>query len=93
MGFGTDLRKLRKARGYTLRNFAKIANISPTYLSKLEHEEFPPCSAETIARMAELLEIDPDITCLKAGKIPHWIKNLLFTAPINCIKLLKQIKE
>lgn len=92
MGFGNDIREMRKAKGYTLRAFAKLADISPTYLSKLEREHFPICSAEVITRMSELLGIDPDVTSLRAGKIPQWIKNVLFAAPINCIKLLKQIR-
>lgn len=92
MGFGNDIKKIRQAKGYTLRAFAKLADISPTYLSKMEHETLPPCGAEAIARMADILGIDPDVTCLKAGKIPNWIRERLFTSPIDCVHILKDLK-
>ncbi len=92
MGFGNDIKTIREAKGLTLRGAALKYGISATYLSKIEREEFAPCGADKIGKIAEVLELDPDVTCLRAGKIPHWIKNLLFTAPVNCIALLKEIE-
>ena len=40
--FGTTIRDLREAQQISLRKFADKVGISPTYLSKIERDEFPP---------------------------------------------------
>ncbi|MGE3776318.1 MAG: helix-turn-helix domain-containing protein, partial [Pirellulaceae bacterium] len=34
--FGTYLREKRVAKGYSLRKFAELVDVSPTYLSQVE---------------------------------------------------------
>ncbi len=90
MGFGKDLKAAREKKGLTLRYVALQAGISATYLSKIEREEFKPCGVEKLTKIAEVLELDPDVTCLKAGKIPHWIKDIIFSLPEKCIEFFKR---
>ena len=54
--FGTMLRERRIAKGYSLRKFAELVDVSPTYLSLVEtgKAEYPP-SAERVRVMAEVL--------------------------------------
>ena len=67
--FGAHIRDLREAREISLRKFADRAQISPTYLSKVERDEFPPPGEETVRRIAEILGEDPDELLALAGKV------------------------
>ena len=40
--FGEFVRRERKAKEIGLREMAKMIGVSPTYLSKIERDEFPP---------------------------------------------------
>jgi len=94
MGFGRDLRQMRLQAGFKLRPFAKKVGISATYLSKIEREEFLPPSAEILINMAKLLNINPDVTCLRAGRVPPWIKDIMISdQAIFCIDAFYKIKS
>lgn len=67
--FGGVIRKLREDAGISLRKLAKLLEMSPAYLSKLERDLLPPPSEEYICSMASILEEDPDILLAKAGKV------------------------
>lgn len=54
---------------YSLRRFAKRVGISPTLLSQVENEEFPPPKAETVAAIADALGLDRDALLTKANRI------------------------
>ena len=92
MGFGKNLRKLREAKDTTLRQFAMQCDVSVTYMSKIEREDFPPPSAQTIQRIADVLGIDGDLMALGAGKIPEWMKDILFTEGAACAEAMREIK-
>jgi len=62
--FGKRIRELREAKkrtnpAFSLRRFASALEVSATFISKMETGQFDPPSAETIKKMAELLEADP----------------------------------
>jgi transcriptional regulator with XRE-family HTH domain len=44
--FGQVLREARLAKGITLRKFAEMVGISPTYLSQVEQENVDPPTAQ-----------------------------------------------
>jgi transcriptional regulator with XRE-family HTH domain len=46
--FGKRIRDLRTKRKVSLRAFARQVGMSPTYLSKVEREEFPPPAEEKV---------------------------------------------
>lgn len=56
MEFGYKLRQLRNAKGYGLREFAKVVKKSPSYLSNIERGVVPPPSAEVVKQIAEELD-------------------------------------
>ncbi|MCC5829267.1 MAG: helix-turn-helix transcriptional regulator [Phycisphaeraceae bacterium] len=69
--FGSLLREKRLAKGYSLRKFAELADVSPTYLSQVEQGkvERPP-TAERLRKMAELLGENANQWIAMAGRLP-----------------------
>ena len=93
MGFGTNLRKLREAKDISLRQFAMRCDMSGTYLSKIEREEFKPPSANMILRIADELGVDGDLMAVEAGKIPKWMKDLMLIEGAACVAAMREINE
>jgi transcriptional regulator with XRE-family HTH domain len=67
--FGDVLREKRIAKKFSLRKFAELVGISPTYLSQVEQSNIDPPTAERVQRMAELLEENPDELIALAGRV------------------------
>ena len=67
--FGATIRELREKQGMSLRKFAAAVDISPTYVSKIERDEFPPPGEERILTMAKILGQDSDWLLGLAGKV------------------------
>lgn len=55
--FGKRLRQLREGKGVSQEELSKLAGFDRTYVGKIERGERNP-SLETIAKLAEKLEID-----------------------------------
>jgi transcriptional regulator with XRE-family HTH domain len=68
--FGDLLRATRVAKGYSLRKFAELADMSPTYLSQVEQGkvERPP-TADRVETMAKLLGQNVDEWIALAGRV------------------------
>ncbi|MGF7185099.1 transcriptional regulator with XRE-family HTH domain [Desulfitispora alkaliphila] len=71
---GNKIRLLREQRGYTLSRFAKIVNISISYLSEIEREAKQP-SLKTVSKIAEALNI-PKNQLIKTTKLDSLGKKL-----------------
>lgn len=61
--FGERVRSLREEKkradpAFSLRRFAAAIDVSPTFLSRMEHGEFAPPAPDKIVRMAMLLGVD-----------------------------------
>ncbi len=48
--FGESLRERRLAKGYSLRKFAELVGVSPTYLSQVEQGNVVPPTAERVSK-------------------------------------------
>ena len=68
--FGQLLREKRIEKGFSLRKFAGLVGISPTYLSQVEQDNVDPPTADRVKRMAELMEESPDEWTAFAGRVP-----------------------
>ena len=93
MTFGQRLKELRKARGMTQTELARKADISFTYVSKLETGAMSPPRQNIILALAQALEIneaDTDKLFGLAGKIPP---ELLEHIDIQIIDILRSLKE
>ncbi len=58
--FGQTIRAWREEKQIGLRKFADQVGMSPTYLSKIERDDFPPPGEEKIQAIAKALERDAD---------------------------------
>lgn len=67
--FGESLREKRIEKGFSLRKFAQLVGVSPTYLSQVEQGNVDPPTADRVQRMAELLGENPDEWIALAGRV------------------------
>lgn len=67
--FGATVRRLREEKKIGLRKFAAMVHMSPTYLSKVERDEFNPPSEEKIKAIAEALGEDTNRLLALAGRV------------------------
>lgn len=96
MTFGTRIRQLREARGFSLRQLAKAIPIDPTYLSRVENEALPAGQSpkeETILRLAAVLEEDGDVLLGMAGKISPDIQAVIAKRPRMFAALIRKLRE
>ncbi|MCL4742827.1 MAG: helix-turn-helix domain-containing protein [Phycisphaerales bacterium] len=91
--FGQLLRETRVKKGYTLRKFAEMIDVSPTYLSQVEQGkvERPP-TAERVRKMAELLDENPDEWIGLAGRVPDDVNDIIRSEPEAMPALLRAAK-
>jgi len=76
--FGLTLKALRKERRITQRELAEKVKKDFTYISKMENGQLKNTpSAETIIRIAEILETDADRLILLAKKVPEKIRKTI----------------
>lgn len=79
--FGQTVRRLRKAKGFSLRKFAGIIGMSPTYLSRIERDEFAPPAEEKVIAIAEALDQDRDELLALAGRVASDLPDIIKRHP------------
>ena len=85
------LREKRVEKGFSLRKFAKLVGISPTYLSQVEQGKIEkPPTAERVKKMAELLGENPDEWIGLAGRVPDDLSEIIQRQPTELPKLLRE---
>ena len=91
--FGPLVRQKRLDKGYSLRKFAELVGVSPTYLSLVEKGkvERPP-TAERVRKMAELLGESPDQWIALAGRVPEDLNEIIRSEPEAMPELLRAAK-
>jgi transcriptional regulator with XRE-family HTH domain len=67
--FGTFLWREREAKEIWLREMAKKIGVSPTYLSKVERDEFPPPTEDKVRKITGILELDADELLTLTGRV------------------------
>jgi len=76
-----------------LREFAREAGLSPTYISRVENgKENAPKKAETIVKLAEALGEDPDFLLACAGVVSPEVRERMKRNPRLFAKLVKLLK-
>ncbi len=96
--FGSYVRKrreelLKRSPDFTIRKLAARLGIQPSYISKVEREEVPPPSEETIIRLAEVLQENPDILLALAGKVSADLREVIVKRPKLFADLIRQLKD
>ena len=91
--FGEVLRKKRLEKGYSLRQFAKLIDVSPTYLSLVEQGkvERPP-TADRVRAMAEQLGENADQWIALAGRLSEDLADIIKSEPEAMPALLRAAK-
>jgi transcriptional regulator with XRE-family HTH domain len=91
--FGDLLRATRVAQGYSLRKFAEMIDVSPTYLSQIEQGKVQrPPTAERVRVMAEKLKQNPDQWIALAGRMPDDLTDIIKKEPVEMPALLRAAK-
>jgi transcriptional regulator with XRE-family HTH domain len=88
--FGRVLREARLAKGITLRKFAEMVGISPTYLSQVEQDNVDPPTVERVKKMAELLGANSDAWTALAGRVPEDLLGIIQKEPTAMPELLRE---
>jgi HTH-type transcriptional regulator, competence development regulator len=91
--FGDIVRELRLKRNISLRKFAEMMKISPTYLSKIERNEIPAPAEDVVRRMAEALHQDPDSFLAEANRISSDLEPIIKARPKVLAALLRSTKN
>ena len=86
------LRKRRLERGYSLRKFAKMVGISPTYLSQVEQMNVDPPTADRVRRMAEILGESVDEWTALAGRLTEDLPEIIHESPTDVPDLLRTVR-
>ena len=96
--FGAYLRAAREQKrssdpGFSVRQLAGRIGIQPSYLSKVERDEQPPPSEETIKSLAAELDEDPDVLLALAGKVSAELQAIVRQRPKLFAELIRQMKD
>lgn len=98
MSFGDFLRQRREAKrttdpSFSVRRVAASIGVEPSYLSKIERDEQPPPSEETIVALARELDEDPDVLLGLAGKVSKELQAIIRKRPQLFAQLIRQLKN
>jgi transcriptional regulator with XRE-family HTH domain len=92
LSFGETVRSLREQKKITLRKFADMVGITPTYLSKIERNEFDPPAEDKIRTIAKLLDQDVDLLLALAGKVSSDLGDIIQKHPREIAAFLRTAK-
>ena len=90
--FGAFVRREREAREIGLREMAKMIGVSPTYLSKVERDEFAPPAEDKVKAIAQVIECDADDLLARAGRVSTDISDIIKRHPVQLAALLRTTK-
>ena len=87
--FGAFIRRRREEREIGLREMAKLIGVSPTYLSKVERDEFAPPTEEKVRAIAAIIDCNPDELLALAGRVPSDLADIIKRHPVEISALLR----
>jgi transcriptional regulator with XRE-family HTH domain len=90
--FGQMLREKRLAKNYSLRSFAKLVDVSPTYLSQVEQNKVDPPTADRVKRMAEMLGENVDEWTALAGRLTEDLPGIIHEQSTAVPDLLRAVR-
>lgn len=91
--FGAFIRQKREARNIGLREMAKRIGVSPTYLSKVERDDFAPPAEDKVKAIAKIIEWDLDDLLARANRVSSDLSEIIKRSPVRVGKLLREVQE
>ena len=91
--FGAFIRRKREAKEIGLREMAKMIGVSPTYLSKVERDEFAPPAEDKVKSIAQVIGCDVDELLARAGRVASDLSYIIKRHPVELAALLRTTKE
>src|SRR5208337_2508471 len=91
--FGAFIRRERERREIGLREMAKMIGVSPTYLSKVERDEFAPPVEEKVKSIAQIIGCDVDELLARANRVAADLSDIIKRHPVELAALLRTTKE
>jgi transcriptional regulator with XRE-family HTH domain len=91
--FGEFVRRAREAKEIGLREMAKRIGVSPTYLSMIERDEFPPPAEEKVRKIAATIGCDGDELLARAGRVSSDLLKIIKRRPVQVAALLRTTKD
>src|SRR4029079_1846234 len=90
--FGAFIRREREAKEIGLREMAKMIGISPTYLSKVERDEFTAPAEDKVKAIAKIIGCNIDDLLARAGRVSTDISDIIKRHPVELAALLRTTK-
>src|ERR1700748_3391986 len=90
--FGEFVRQKREASDIGLREMAKMIGVSPTYLSKVERDEFAPPAEDKVKAIAPIIGSDVDELLSRAGRVATDLSDIIKHHPVALAALLRTTK-
>jgi transcriptional regulator with XRE-family HTH domain len=92
--FGAFIRRKREAvePKLGLREMARKIEVSPTYLSKVERDEFPPPAEDKVKAIARILGCDADDLLGRAGRVSSDLSKIIKERPREMATFLRAAK-
>lgn len=87
--FGEFVRRQREAKEIGLREMAKMIGVSPTYLSKVERDEFAPPAEDKVKAIAQIIGCDTDELLARAGRVASDLSDIIKRHPVELAALLR----
>lgn len=91
--FGEFVRRKRGEKEIGLREMAKMISVSPTYLSKVERDEFAPPAEDKVRKIAEIIGCDVDELLARAGRVSSDLSEIIRQHPRELAALLRTTKN
>ena len=90
--FGGFVRRKREEKEIGLREMAKMIGVSPTYLSKVERDEFAPPAEDKVKAIAQIIGCDVDELLARAGRVATDLSDIIRRHPVELAALLRTTK-
>src|SRR5947207_3000744 len=90
--YGEFVRREREAKEIGLREMAKMIGVSPTYLSKIERDEFPPPAEDKVRKIATIIGCDADELLARADRVSSDLSEIIKRRPVQVAALLRTTK-